>query len=55
MIQATVAIADFMMILIHAALWAAAAAAAWIVTGLVALGGLVYLARRRRARKRARR
>jgi O-antigen/teichoic acid export membrane protein len=55
MIQVTVAIADFIMILIHAALWVAAAAALWVGAAAVALGGAYYgirhILRRRRLRK----
>ncbi len=46
MVHLTLAIADFMMILITAALWAAASAGGMILLGLAALGGVVWGVRR---------
>lgn len=46
MVHLTLAIADFMIILITAALWAAASAGGAVVLGLAALGGLVWGVRR---------
>jgi len=42
MVHLTLAIADFMRILIVAALWAAASAGGLVLLGLVALGGVVW-------------
>jgi hypothetical protein len=46
MVHLTLAIADFMTILITAALWAAASAGGLIVLGLAALGAVVWGVRR---------
>jgi len=46
MVHLTLAIADFMRILIVAALWAAASAGGLALLGLVALGGVVWGVRR---------
>ncbi len=46
MVHLTLAIADFMMILITAALWAAASAGGAVLLGLTALGGVVWGVRR---------
>ncbi|WP_019832248.1 hypothetical protein [Sphingomonas sp. PR090111-T3T-6A] len=46
MVHLTLAIADFMMILITAALWAAASAGGMILLGLAALGGTFWAVRR---------
>jgi hypothetical protein len=46
MVHLTLAIADFMMILIKAALWAAASIGGAVVLGLLALGGVVWCVRR---------
>ena len=46
MVHLTLAIADFMMILITAALWAAASAGGAMLLGLAALGGVVWGVRR---------
>lgn len=46
MVHLTLAIADFMMILITAALWAAASAGGAVLLGLAALGGVVWGVRR---------
>lgn len=46
MVHLTLAIADFMIILITAALWAAASAGGAVVLGLAALGGVVWGVRR---------
>jgi hypothetical protein len=45
-VHLTLAIADFMMILITAALWAAASAGGVVLIGLAALGGVVWGVRR---------
>lgn len=42
MVHLTLAIADFMMILITAALWAAASAGGLVVLGVAAVGGVVW-------------
>jgi hypothetical protein len=46
MVHLTLAIADFMMILITAALWAAASIGGMVVIGLLALGGVAWGVRR---------
>ena len=46
MVHLTLAIADFMMILITAALWSAASIGGTVVIGLVALGGVAWGVRR---------
>jgi hypothetical protein len=46
MVHLTLAIADFMRILIVAALWAAASAGGLVLLGLAALGGVVWGVRR---------
>jgi hypothetical protein len=46
MVHLTLAIADFMRILIVAALWAAASAGGVVLLGLAALGGVVWGVRR---------
>jgi hypothetical protein len=52
MVHLTLAIADFMMILITAALWAAASAGGLALIGLATLGGLFWGVRRMIARRR---
>ena len=42
MVHLTLAIADFMRILIVAALWAAASVGGLVLLGVVALGGVVW-------------
>jgi hypothetical protein len=51
-VHLTLAIADFMMILITAALWAAASAGGAILLGLAALGGVFWGVRRVLAKRR---
>ncbi|HEY0316105.1 MAG TPA: hypothetical protein VGC28_07555 [Sphingomonas sp.] len=46
MVHLTLAIADFMMILITAALWAAASIGGMVVIAIVALGGVLWGVRR---------
>jgi len=45
-VHLTLAIADFMRILIVAALWAAASAGGIVLLGVVALGGVIWGVRR---------
>ncbi|HET8612341.1 MAG TPA: hypothetical protein VFL92_06200 [Sphingomonas sp.] len=51
MVHLTLAIADFMMILITAALWAAASAGGAVLAGLATLGGCFWCVRRWRKRR----
>jgi len=52
LVHLTLAIADFMMILITAALWAAASAGGVLLLGVAALGGVVWGVRRLAMRRR---
>ncbi len=52
MVQVTVAIGQFMVLLLEAALWAAIVGGGWLLGGLFALGGAFMVGRRLLARRR---